>query len=324
MKAVILDGYTINPGDLSWEKLGDFAEYEVYERTPADLVIERSKDADMILTSKVLFTKEVLEQLPKLKYIGVLATGYNIIDTEEAAKRGIVVTNVPAYSTPSVAQMVFSLLFELCSHVQEHSDSVKGGQWSQCKDFCYWNYPVIELAEKTIGIIGFGKIGQQVGKIASALGMHVLVWSRTKKEMDTGYDYAWADTMEELLRSSDVVSLHCPLFPETRYLINEETLRMMKPTAFLINTSRGPLVHEAALAKALREEWIAGAGIDVMEMEPPQAEHPLYETGRCVITPHIAWASKEARKRLVDIVCENAQKFVEGHPVNVVNEMLWN
>lgn len=319
MKLVILDGYTVNPGDLSWEKLEELGEIQVFDRTPPELIVERSKDAEIILTNKCVFSKEVLQQLPKLKYIGVLATGYNVIDVKAAAEQGVTVSNIPAYSTLSVAQMVFSLLFDLCSHVREHSDSVKAGDWSRCGDFCYWNHPIIELADKTMGIVGFGKIGQQVGKIADALGMKVLVWSRTKKEVDAGYAYEWVDSKEELFQKADVITLHCPLFPETKYLVNEESLKMMKPTAFLINTSRGPVVDELALAKALKEKWIAGAGLDVMEQEPPSGEHPLYAIDNCVITPHIAWASKEARGRLIDIVCNNVKTFLDRNPVNVVN-----
>lgn len=319
MKLVILDGYTVNPGDLSWEKLEELGEIQVFDRTPPELIVERSKDAEIILTNKCVFSKEVLQQLPKLKYIGVLATGYNVIDVKAAAEQGVTVSNIPAYSTLSVAQMVFSLLFDLCSHVREHSDSVKAGDWSRCSDFCYWNHPIIELADKTMGIVGFGKIGQQVGKIADALGMKVLVWSRTKKEVNAGYAYEWVDSKEELFQKADVITLHCPLFPETKYLVNEESLKMMKPTAFLINTSRGPVVDELALEKALKEKWIAGAGLDVMEQEPPRGEHPLYAIDNCVITPHIAWASKEARGRLIDIVCNNVKTFLDRNPVNVVN-----
>ncbi|MCH1983046.1 D-2-hydroxyacid dehydrogenase [Ruminococcus sp. OA3] len=314
---VILDGHTINPGDLSWEVIQRLGECTVYQRTPADLVLERCRDARIVLTSKVLFTRRIIESLPKLKYIGVLATGYNVVDVDAAREHGITVTNIPAYSTLSVAQMVFALLLQLCCHVKEHSDSVKEGKWSDCKDFCYWNYPMIELAGKTMGIIGFGMIGQQTARVANALGMRVTVFGRRKKRVE-GIEFLWADSLEELLGCSDVVSLHCPLSEETKYMMNADTLQLMKPSAFLINTARGPLMEEHALAEALNSGRIAGAALDVLTTEPPQADNPLFHAKNCIITPHIAWATKEARTRLIDTAGHNLKAFMEGDPVNMV------
>lgn len=318
-KIVILDGYTINPGDLTWDMFRELGECRVYERTAAEEVVKRCRDAQIVLTSKAVFSKEVMEALPKLSYIGVLATGYNVVDIETARERNITVTNIPAYSTNSVAQMVFSLLFELCSHVKEHSDGVKQGRWSECRDFCYWDYPVIELAGKTMGIIGFGKIGQQTARIANALGMKVMAWSRSRKNAEEGIDFSWADSLEDLLEKSDVVSLHCPLFKETKYMINRETLKIMKPSAFLINTARGPLIRETDLADALNNGEIGGAALDVLEEEPPRKDNPLFSAKNCVITPHIAWASREARSRLIDIAFHNLKEYLTGRPVNRVD-----
>ncbi|MGI6011459.1 MAG: D-2-hydroxyacid dehydrogenase [Ruminococcus sp.] len=317
-KIVILDGYTINPGDLSWDMFQELGECHIYERTAEKQVVERCRDARIVLTSKGVFSRKVMEELPELSYIGVLATGYNVIDIAAARERGITVTNIPAYSTNSVAQMVFSLLFALCSHVKEHSDGVKEGKWSDCRDFCYWDYPIIELAGKTMGIIGFGKIGQQTAKAANAFGMKVKAWSRGKKEAEEKIEFQWAESMEELLETSDVVSLHCPLFEETKYMINRESLKKMKPTAFLINTARGPLIREEELAEALNSGEIAGAALDVLEMEPPSRDNPLFQAKNCVITPHIAWASKEARTRLINIAFSNLKEYLKGSPVNVV------
>lgn len=319
-KIVILDGYTINPGDLSWEMFRKLGECSFYDRTPRELVVERCQDADIVLTSKAVFSREVIQKLPRLSYIGVLATGYNVIDLAAAGERGIVVTNIPAYSTGSVAQMVFALLLEFCSHVREHSEGVKSGRWSACPDFCYWDFPMIELGGKTMGIVGFGSIGQQTARIASAMGMKVMVWSRTRKEADMGFPFEWADSLQELLGQSDVVSLHCPLFPQTRHMINKETLSFMKPDGILINTARGPLVDEEALAEALREKRIAGAALDVLEQEPPRADNPLFGLENCVITPHIAWATREARTRLIDLAYRNLKGYLEGKPIHVVSQ----
>lgn len=316
-KIVILDGHTINPGDLSWEVILQQGECTVYERTPKELVAERCRDAKAVLTSKAIFTREVMESLPKLSYIGVLATGYNVVDVQAARERGITVTNIPAYSTQSVAQMVFALLLQLCCHVKEHSDSVKSGAWSACEDFCYWNSPMIELAGKTLGIVGFGMIGQQTARVANALGMKVAAFGRQRKQVD-GIDYQWIDSLDELLVRSDVISLHCPLTEDTNGMINAERLRLMKPSAFLINTARGPLIEENALADALNSKRIAGAALDVLGAEPPAADNPLFRAKNCIITPHIAWATKEARTRLINTAGENLKAYLEGSPVNIV------
>lgn len=316
-KIVILDGHTINPGDLSWEVILQQGECTVYERTPKELVAERCRDAKAVLTSKAIFTREVMESLPKLSYIGVLATGYNVVDVQAARERGITVTNIPAYSTQSVAQMVFALLLQLCCHVKEHSDSVKSGAWSACEDFCYWNSPMIELAGKTLGIVGFGMIGQQTARVANALGMKVAAFGRQRKQVD-GIDYQWIDSLDELLVRSDVISLHCPLTEDTNGMINAERLRLMKPSAFLINTARGPLIEENALADALNSKRIAGAALDVLGAEPPAADNPLFRAKNCIITPHIAWATKEARTRLINTAGENLKAYLEGSPVNTV------
>ncbi|HHW31579.1 MAG TPA: D-2-hydroxyacid dehydrogenase [Clostridiaceae bacterium] len=318
MKIVVLDGYTLNPGDLSWEDLKKFGDVTIYERTASNLIIERAAGAEIILTNKTPLSGETIEKLTSLKYIGVLATGYNIVDVDAATKRGIIVTNIPSYGTYSVAQMVFALLLELCHHVQRHSDSVQRGDWSKSKDFCYWNYPLIELAGKTMGIIGFGRIGRQVAKIAETFGMNIIAADIHKGNQPDLRNFSWAE-IPELLQKSDVVSLHCPLFPETRDLINRNSLNLMKETAFLINTSRGQLIVEEDLSEALNKERIAGAGLDVLSIEPPNRDNPLLSAKNCLITPHIAWATKEARTRLMDTAIRNIKAFMEGNPVNIVN-----
>lgn len=318
MKIVILDGYPLNPGDLSWAYLEKYGDIVVHERTQITEIIDRAADATAILTNKVPLSADVLSQLPDLKYIGVLATGYNIIDTAYAKQQGIVVTNVPGYSTQSVAQLTFALLLELCHHVQRHSDSVMDGKWSQSPDFSFWDYPLVELAGKTMGIIGFGDIGKQVADIATAFGMHVAAHSRTETDQSHRSNFRWVG-FDELLEQSDVVSLHCPLTPQTQGMINADTLSKMKTSAFLLNTSRGPLVEEGSLATALNNGGLAGAGLDVLGLEPPHADNPLFGAKNCLITPHIAWATKEARTRLMGTVDENLNAFLAGQPVNVVN-----
>ncbi len=319
MNIVILDGYTLNPGDLSWEgvkKLGDLA---IHDRTaPAD-VVSRSKDAEIVFTNKTPVDAAALEQLPKLKYIGVLATGYNIVDVDAAKKLGIIVANVPGYGTSSVVQMTFALLLELTLHVQRHSDSVRDGKWSRSVDFCYWDFPLVELAGKTIGIIGMGHIGGKVADIATAFDMNVVGNSRTRTDQSHRKNFRWAE-IPDLLAASDVVSIHCPLFPETRGLINKKNLALMKKTAFLLNTSRGPIVVDEDLAEALNGDGIAGAGIDVLSTEPPPAGNPLFTAKNCIITPHISWATKEARARLMDIAVKNLEAFLADKPVNIVNK----
>lgn len=316
-RIVVLDGFTMNPGDLSWEPLKSLGEYEIFDRTAPDDIVERSKTAHAVLTNKVELTRSDLEELPDLKYIGVTATGVNIVDIPTANARGITVTNVPSYSTPSVAQMVFAHVLNYSLRVHEHSEAVKAGRWAASEDFCFWDYPLVELAGSTMGIIGFGRIGSEVGKLATAFGMNVLAHNRSAVDPPEGVRMVG---MEELLRESDYVTLHCPLTAETENLINRERLAMMKPSAMLINTGRGPLVDEAALAEALHAERIAWAGIDVLSSEPPQKDHPLMGVSNCTITPHIAWATRSSRQRLFDQVVENLAQFLQDTPINVVNE----
>ena len=319
MKIVVLDGYTLNPGDLTWDGLKKIGDVTIYDRTPMDKIIERAAGAEIVYTNKTPLNRDVLNQLPALKFIGVLATGYNVIDTEAAKEKGIIVTNIPGYGTDSVAQMVFALLLELCHHVQYHSDSVMQGKWSQSTDFCYWNYPLIELAGKTMGIIGFGRIGGKVADIASAFGMNIIGNDNFKTDQSHRKNFRWEE-VNQLLEESDVVSIHCPLFPETKGLINKESLKKMKNSAFLLNTSRGPIIVEDDLAEALNNDWIAGAGLDVLSVEPPSKDNPLLYAKNCIITPHIAWATKEARTRLMDIAVNNLLAFINRKPVNVVNK----
>lgn len=319
MKLVILDGYTENPGDLSWEWLNGLVdEYIVYDRTAPDDVFERSKDADILVTNKTVLTGEMLEKLPKLKFISTLSTGYNVIDTDKARERGVPVSNIPAYSTDAVAQLVFALLLELTNHVAVHDNSVKNGEWTSCEHFCYTKTPLCELRDKTFGIVGFGKIGSAVAKIALAFGMKVKAYSPNTRTFD-GVGTVEFTSLEDVIRSSDVISLHCPLTEKTDGLVNMEFLRKMKKNAFLINTSRGPVINESDLKKALDEGIIAGAGVDVLSTEPPKADNPLLHTDRCIITPHIAWASFEARTRLMGIFRDNVKAFLEGEPINLVN-----
>jgi glycerate dehydrogenase len=319
MKIVVLDGYTLNPGDINWAGLKELGEVVIHERTPADKVLERSKDAEILLSNKTPIDEAVINQLPNLKYIGVLATGYNVIDVAAAKKRGIIVANVPGYGTTSVVQLTFALLLELALRVQRHSDSVMEGDWARSADWSYWNYPLVELAGKTIGIVGFGNIGQKVGDVATAFGMNIIGNSRTQTDQSARENFRWAD-IPELLEQSDVISIHCPLFPETKGLINRESLKKMKRSAFLLNTSRGPIVIDQDLADALNNGVIAGAGIDVLSIEPPQADNPLFKAKNCIITPHIAWATREARVRLMSMVVDNLTAFLNGNPVNVVNK----
>lgn len=318
MSIIVLDGYTMNPGDLSWEPLERLGPCKIYPRTKPEEAIARSRDAQAILTNKVAFDKAVIEALPNLRYIGVTATGYNIVDLEAAKVRGITVTNVPAYSTDSVAQAVFALLLELTNRTGEHATAVRAGKWEASPDFClYLGAPTIELAGLTMGLVGFGNISRGVAKIAHAFGMKVLVSTRSpRKDLPQGME---ACDLDSLFARSDIVSLHCPLTPETKGLVNAQRLAQMKRSAYLINTSRGPVVDDAALAAALKDGVIAGAGLDVLSVEPPQAGTPLLTAQNCVITPHIAWASAAARSRLMNAVISNLKNFLDGHPVNVVS-----
>jgi len=316
MKIVVLDGYTLNPGDLSWDPLKALGDCEIHDRTAPGEVSARAADAEILLTNKTVIGRDHFPALPKLRYIGVLATGTNVVDLAEARERGIIVTNVPAYATGSVAQLVFALLLECAWHAGAHSESVRGGAWTRSRDFCFWEYPLVELSGLTMGLIGFGNIGRAVARAASAFDMRVLVCVRRPGEAPAGVQFAGLETV---FRESDVLSLHCPLTPETRHLINAQRLAWMKPGAFLINTGRGPLIDEAALAAALNSGRLAGAGLDVLSVEPPSADNPLLSAKNCVITPHIGWATGAARARLMKTVVENVRAFLAGKPQNVVN-----
>lgn len=316
MKIVVLDGYVLNPGDLSWDGIKELGDCTIYDRTPAELTLERAKSAEAIFTNKVVLNKEIIAQLPNLKFIGVLATGYNVVDTEAAGNAGIVVTNIPAYSTASVAQMVFSHILNFVQNVGVHAQSVSAGEWAASVDFAYWKTPQTELAGKTLGIIGFGQIGQAVAKIGLAFGMKVIYNNRSKKV--TELEAIQVD-LEILLTQSDFISINCPLTAENTGFINKETIQKMKPTAFLVNTGRGPLINEQDLADSLNSGRIAGAGLDVLSVEPTRHDNPLLKAKNCFITPHIAWATFEARTRLMEIAAENLKSFIAGKPQNVVN-----
>ena len=314
MKIVILDGYTANPGDLSWKELEALGELTVYERTKPTEIVARAADAEIVLTNKVVLSKETMAQLPKLKYIGVLATGYNVVDIAEAHQRGIVVTNVPAYSTESVSQMVFAHLLTVTNRTEHYAVQNRSGRWTENPDFCYWDFSHMELAGKSFGIVGLGNIGQRVAQIALAFGMKVKALS-SKTSLPAGIEKA---SLEELLATSDVLSLHCPLTENTRHLINADTLRQMKSTAILINTGRGPLIDDQAVAEALADGRLAAFCADVLTEEPPKADNPLLKQPNAFFTPHIAWASKEARIRLLQVATDNVRAFIGGKPVNVV------
>ena len=316
MKIVILDGYTANPGDLSWKELEDMGSLKVYERTRPEETVARAADADIVLTNKVIISREVMVQLPCLKYIGVLATGYNVVDIQAAHERGIVVTNVPAYSTESVAQMVFAHLLNATNRTDHYATQNRELRWTENQDFCYWDFPHMELAEKTFGIVGLGNIGRRVAEIALAFGMKVkAVTSKPAVALPTGIGKA---DLEELLATSDVVSLHCPLTNRTRHMINPQTLQLMKPSAILINTGRGPLVDDQAVATALAEGRLSAFCADVLTEEPPKADNPLLKQSNAFITPHIAWATNEARTRLLQVVISNVKAFLDGKPQNIV------
>ena len=320
MNIVVLDGYTENPGDLSWEGLEALGSLTVYDRTPFaqgnDEILRRAKGAEAVIVNKTPLSAETIGALlPELRYIGVLATGFNVVDIAAAKAAGIPVCNIPTYGTTAVAQFAMALLLELCHHVADHSRSVKAGDWSRCPDFCYWNAPLIELAGKTFGVIGYGRIGQATAKLAAAFGMEVLAFDAYAKACLP----ARLTTLEELLEKSDVISLHCPLTPETQGIVNRDTLARMKDGVFLLNTSRGPLVDEAALADALAGGKVVGAGLDVLAVEPPLPENPLLAQPNCLITPHIAWAPKESRQRLMDVAVANLRAWLDGVPQNVVN-----
>ncbi len=318
MKIVNLDGYTTNPGDLSWEQFKKYGDLTVYDRTPPELVLERAKDAEILIVNKTPIDADLLKQLPKLKYIGLQSTGYNIVDCKTARELGITVCNIPAYSTTAVAQLVFAFILQIANQVTLHSDAVHNGEWTACPDFCFWKTPLTELDGKTIGIIGFGSIGQRVAKIAEAFGMNVLIFTPTKKATD-GLKTAKFVDFDTLLADSDIITCHCPLTEKTQGLINKEALAKMKKSAILINTSRGPVIDDQALADALNNGEVAAAGLDVLQVEPPKADNPLLTAKNCYITPHIAWAAFETRARLMAILEENLKAFLDGKPQNVVN-----
>jgi glycerate dehydrogenase len=318
MNIVVLDGYTLNPGDLRWDALENLGPTTVHDRTPNELITERASGAQAVLVNKVPLDGASLRALPHLRYVGVLATGYDKIDIATAKALGIVVTNVPAYGAGSVAQLTIALLLELCHRVGLHSDTVKSGAWSRSQDFCFWLSPLVELSGKTLGVIGFGRIGRRVAEIGRALGMRILAANKVCTDPPNYEGFAWAE-LDELLRTADVVSLHCPLTPETLGMINSDRIALMKPTAFLINTARGGLIVDRNLADALNQNRLAGAGLDVLSIEPPPPDNPLLGARNCIITPHFAWATREARERLMKTVAENLTAFVKGHPQNVVN-----
>ncbi len=316
MKIVVLDGYTLNPGDLNWEKFSEIGELKVYDRTSPQDILERTTDANIVLTNKTVLTAENIAAMNKVEYIGVLATGVNVVDLEYTKKTGITVTNVPGYSGSSSAQMVFALILELTNRVGHHSQTVTDGKWSVSKDFCYWDYPLVELEGITLGIVGYGGIGKAVARIGLAFGMNILIYNRSvPPDLPDGITYS---DLDNLIHSSDIISLHCPLTPQTKGMINKESLAQMKKTAYLINTSRGPLIVENDLADFLNEGRIAGAAMDVLDVEPPDKNCPLLTAKNCYITPHIAWATIASRERLMSIAVENIKSYLAGNPQNVV------
>lgn len=320
MKIVILDGYTENPGDLSWDGFRNLGNLTVYDRTSLTderEIIDRIGNAEAVITNKTPISRQVLDACKNIKYIGALATGYNVIDDEYAREKGIPVTNIPSYGTESVGQFAIALLLEICHHVAHHSDAVHQGRWSANPDWCFWDYPLIELAEKTIGIIGFGRIGQQTGKIAKAMGMKVLAFD--SYESDAGRKIGAYVDLDTLLASSDVIALHCPLLPDTKGIINRNTIGRMKDGVIIINNSRGPLIVEEDLAEALNSGKVYAAGLDVVSEEPISEDNPLLKTNNCIITPHISWAPKESRQRLMEVAVSNLKQFIKGAPENVIN-----
>jgi glycerate dehydrogenase len=318
MKIVILDGHAINPGDLSWDALRSLGSLEVFDRTPESLIVPRAREAEALLTTRVPLSAQTLMQLKQLRYVGAIFTGYDEIDLKAARKLNLIVTNVPTYATASVAQLVFALLLELCHHVALHNAATHAGEWSRCPDFSFWKTPLIELQDKTMGIVGFGRIGRHVAEIAVAMGMRVIAANAHRSDAPNWPGFRWCD-FDELMSAADVVSLHCPLLPQTRGMINTASLSRMKSGSFLINTSRGPLVVEQDLADALNQGRLAGAAVDVLSDEPPSFNNPLLHSENCIVTPHIAWATKEARTRLIELAATNLRAFLDGHPINVVN-----
>lgn len=321
MKIVILDGYTENPGDLSWEGFEKLGELQVYDRTnltDRQEAIDRIGGAEIVLTNKTPLPKEVIDACPNLKYIGVLATGYNVVDAQAAKEKGVIVSNIPTYGTQAVGQFAIALLLEICHNIGHHNQAVKEGRWEHNEDWCFWDYPLIELAGKTMGIVGFGRIGQETGKIAKALGMHVI--ANDEYPNDKGREIAEYVSREELFDRADVISLHCPLFPSTEGIINKENIEKMKDGVIILNNSRGQLIVEEDLAEALNSGKVYAAGLDVVSTEPIKGENPLLEAKNCIITPHISWAPRESRQRLMNIAVENLEMFLKKVPVNVVNK----
>lgn len=317
MKIVVMDGKGVNPGDMSWKQIQQFGELIVYERTASEEIIDHVGDAEIVLTNKTVFDEDTIAKLKNVKYIGVLATGYNVVDLKAASKRGIVVTNIPAYSTDSVAQMTFAHILNVTNHVDHYARASRDGEWSRCPDFCYWDKPLVELAGKTIGIIGLGNIGMKVANIALDFGMNVIAYtSKEPKEIPNGINKA---SIDNILSNSDIISLHCPLTKQTRELINKDSIAKMKRSVIVVNTGRGPLVNEGDVANALHNGLIGAYCADVMCSEPPSADNPLFVEQNAYITPHVAWASKEARIRLMDIAEKNIHSFLSGKPINVVN-----
>jgi glycerate dehydrogenase len=317
MKIVILDGYTENPGDLSWEGFEKLGELTVYDRTPEDKIVERIGNAEAVITNKTPVTKATMEACKNIRYIGVLATGYNVVDYEAAKAKNIFLTNIPTYGTDAVGQFAVALLLEICHHIGHHDGAVKEGRWEKNADWCFWDYPLIELAGKTMGIIGFGRIGQTTGKIAKALGMKVIAFDEYPSE--SGKQIAAYVPLNELFAESDVIALHCPLFPSTEGIINKETIARMKDGVIILNNSRGPLIVEQDMADALNSGKVYAAGLDVVSTEPIRGDNPLLKAKNCIITPHISWAPRESRQRLMDIAVNNLRAFIDGKPVNVVN-----
>lgn len=320
MKIVVLDGYTLNPGDLSWKKLEEIGECKVYERTPSlEETIKRIGDAEIVYTNKTPLPKEVFEKCQNIKFIGVLATGYNVVDIVTAKEKGIPVCNIPTYGTDAVGQFTIALLLEICHHIGHHNQVVHEGKWENNQDWCFWDYPLIELAGKTMGVIGFGRIGQSTAKIAQALGMNILAFDEYKNELLISETCKYVE-LDELLANSDVIALHCPLFPSTEGIINKTNIEKMKDGVIILNDSRGPLIVEKDLAEALNSGKVAAAALDVVSTEPIKGDNPLLKAKNCIITPHIAWAPKEARERLLGIAIDNLKAFLDNKPVNVVNK----
>jgi len=317
VKIVVLDGYTENPGDLSWDGFDSFGELTVYDRTPDEQIVQRIGDAQAVIVNKTPITKETILACPNMQYVGVLATGYNVVDCAAAKEKGIIVSNIPTYGTEAVGQFAIALLLEICHNIGHHDRAVKEGRWEACPDFCFWDYPLIELSGKTMGIIGFGRIGQTTGKIAKALSMKVLAFDENTSE--EGTKIAEYVSLEEIFKRSDVIALHCPLFPSTEGIIRKDTIAKMKDGVIIINSSRGQLIVEQDLADALNSGKVYAAAVDVVSREPIKGDNPLLKAKNCLITPHIAWAPKESRQRLMEIAVDNLKAFAGGNPVNVVN-----